>query len=387
MHLLAKSLCGEEIARELISVLQVDYKVSASALIGAMHDRASVNAVAMRTVQVIYPQILDIGCFSHTVDHVGDHFVTPVLDEFVSAWVLLFSHSPKSRLVWQSRVGRSVKSLSKTRWWSRWEVINQLMELFGDVEPFLLENDDLGPRTRTRMLSILQDPTKKASLMVEMAAVVDAGREFVKTTYNVEGDGPLVLECYERIQAAFASIHVRHYPNTDAVIKKLTAGAPAHVSQHWKLYAQSCIQPGLDYFVSRFTGELSSQLEAFKVARLFVPQKVVQLRPDASTVDSLKAFSFLRSDSLIASLKSELPTYLGRASNVATDVDPLQWWSQQITELPTWVSAFRQVLLIQPSSAAAERVFSLLTNSFGANQDLALQDYIESSLMLQYNGR
>ena len=196
--------------------------------------------------------------------------------------------------------------LSKTHWWSRWEVINQLMELFGDVEPFLVENDDLGPKTRTQMLSILQDPTKKASLMVEMAAVVDAGR----MCYNVEGDGPLVLECYKRIQAAFASIHVRHYPNTDAVIKRLTAGAPAQVSQHWKLYAQSCIQLGLDYFVNRFTGELSSQLEAFKAARLFVPHKVVHMCPDASSVDSLRAFPFLKSDILIANLK----TYLGRAS-------------------------------------------------------------------------
>ena len=111
VQLLAKFLSGEEIARELISVLQVHYKVLVSALIGAMHDRASVNAVAMRTVQVIYPQILDIRCFSHTVDHVGEQFVTPVLDEFVSAWALLFSHSPKSRLVWQNRVGRSVKSI------------------------------------------------------------------------------------------------------------------------------------------------------------------------------------------------------------------------------------------------------------------------------------
>ena len=43
---------------------------------------------------------------------------------------------------------------------------------------------------------------------------------------------------------------------------------------------------------------------------------------------------------------------------------------------------FRQVLLIQPSSAVAEHVFSLLANSFGANQDLSLQDYIKSFLML-----
>lgn len=38
VQLLAKSLSGEEIAGELISVLQVHYKVSASALISAMHD-------------------------------------------------------------------------------------------------------------------------------------------------------------------------------------------------------------------------------------------------------------------------------------------------------------------------------------------------------------
>ena len=44
-----------------------------------------------------------------------------------------------------------------------------------------------------------------------------------------------------------------------------------------------------------------------------------------------------------------------------------------------------KVALVQPSSSAAERVFSLLTNSFGVQQDLALQDYIECSIMLQYN--
>ena len=35
----------------------------------------------------------------------------------------------------------------------------------------------------------------------------------------------------------------------------------------------------------------------------------------------------------------------------------------------------------------SERVFSLLQVMFNDRQGLALQDYIESSLMLQYNGR
>ena len=47
------------------------------------------------------------------------------------------------------------------------------------------------------MLTILQDPTKKAYLQTEMAVVADAGREFVKSTYKLEGDSALVLDSYE----------------------------------------------------------------------------------------------------------------------------------------------------------------------------------------------
>ena len=55
--------------------------------------------------------------------------------------------------------------------------------------------------------------------------------------------------------------------------------------------------------------------------------------------------------------------------------------------LPNWASAARKVLLVQPSSAASERVFSLLKASFQEQQDGTLQDYLEASLMLQYNGQ
>ena len=44
-------------------------------------------------------------------------------------------------------------------------------------------------------------------------------------------------------------------------------------------------------------------------------------------------------------------------------------------------------ILVQPSSAAAERIFSILSNSFTDRQEHALRDYIETSVMLQYNCR
>ena len=54
-----------------------------------MHDRASANGAAMRTVKVIFPMVVDIGCYSHTLD-VGEKFDLPVLDEFIRLWISLF---------------------------------------------------------------------------------------------------------------------------------------------------------------------------------------------------------------------------------------------------------------------------------------------------------
>ena len=50
--LLTKSLTGEEVARQIISVISTEMGISSDLVVGAMHDRASINEVAMRTVKV-----------------------------------------------------------------------------------------------------------------------------------------------------------------------------------------------------------------------------------------------------------------------------------------------------------------------------------------------
>ena len=99
VQLLSKSLKGEEIVRELIHTLTIEYNIGTKNLLAAMRDRASSNGVAMKTVKVLYPDIVDIGCFSHTIDRVGENFHTPILHEFGIAWVSMFSHSPKTKLL------------------------------------------------------------------------------------------------------------------------------------------------------------------------------------------------------------------------------------------------------------------------------------------------
>ena len=381
---LTKSLTGEEIARELINVLSVEYGISSERVLASMRDRASSNGVAMRTLRVVYPNLIDIGCYSHTIDLVGEKFCTPNLDTFIRLWVSLFAHSPRARLWWKNRTGKAMSSYSPTRWWSKWEVMSQVMAFFGDVTPFLQGNPEMSPATNQKLLEILLTPTTKAFLQVELAAVVDAGESFVKATYILEGDGPLALTCFEVLSTLNAGIRVGHYPNVQAIAQELSGGTPA-VLQQWVDYAKACVRPGLQYFVDKFTQELGGTVAAFKAARLFLPAKVVELNPDAAAVDSLQAFPFFDA-SVIAALKSELPSYLAKAADSDAGFDPLQWWKNHTADLPHWsAAAAAAVILVQPSSAAAERIFSLLKASFGPQQDATLNDYIQTSLMLQYN--
>ena len=81
-----------------------------------------------------------------------------------------------------------------------------------------------------------------------------------------------------------------------------------------------------------------------------------------------------------------MPIYLSKTCGVSPSIDILDWWKANEGSLPHWSSAAQKILLIQPSSAAAERVFSVLNDSFGQKQTQSLEDYVETSIMMQFNG-
>ena len=202
LMLLTKSLTGDEVARQIISAISTEMGVPSNLVVGAMHDRASVNEVAMRTVKVIYQNLLDIGCF---LDR--ETMKTPILDDFFKAWVGMFTRSPKARAKWRELTGLPPPSYSATRWWSRYEVLAKLMATFGDVSN-MLEEDDISPANASKLRAILEDAPKTRKLKMELAVTVDSMEPFVKATYNLEGDGFLALEVYERLSA------FTHFPYT-----------------------------------------------------------------------------------------------------------------------------------------------------------------------------
>ena len=64
------------------------------------------------------------------------------------------------------------------------------MLFFGDVCPFLQENE-IAPANRGKLLAITDDLQKHSHLQVDLAVVIDVGQHFVKATYTLEEDGPI----------------------------------------------------------------------------------------------------------------------------------------------------------------------------------------------------
>ena len=140
----------------------------------------------------------------------------------------------------------------------------------------------------------------------------------------------------------------------------------------------SCVKDGLKYLENKFGDDSISLLNVFKAVRLFSP-KISSMHLSATDVDSLNCIPALNQAHTIVGLKEELPTYVARAEDVSAEVDELDWWKQNRLLLPNWSSAAAIALLIQPSSAAAESLFS--TNaSFSSRQYSSLRKII---LMLQ----
>ena len=112
-------------------------------------------------------------------------------------------------------------------------MMEQVLVQFGDVhvEPFL-QHEEIGsapPYPNSK--GILSDLSKEVYLKVELASVVDYGKPFVTATYTLEGDGPLVLTCFEVIEEVQASICSSFTPNVDAVANTHSSGTPHRLVQ------------------------------------------------------------------------------------------------------------------------------------------------------------
>ena len=97
------------------------------------------------------------------------------------------------------------------------------------------------PQILPQLQEILSDPQQHMLLKLELAATIDAGEHFVKATYFLEGDGPLIFNCYEKVSAVNQACQAPHYPNVHAIATAIAREDPGQNVAALERRAKACV--------------------------------------------------------------------------------------------------------------------------------------------------
>lgn len=99
----------------------------------------------------------------------------------------------------------------------------------------------------------------------------------------------------------------------------------------------------------------------------------------------LSVIPFLSGSVISNDLKTEVLSYLTKAMDVSMDFDMLEWWKSKGDALSHRSLAAKNVLFSRTTFVSCIWTsFSLLVNSSEEKQNNYLENYVETSVMLQY---
>ena len=93
---------------------------------------------------------------------------------------------------------------------------------------------------------------------------IDVEEHFVKATYFLEGDGPLVLSCYKKLKAVAETCQPAYFPNVRAAAAAITNEDPNQNLAALQRRTKACVQPRIQYFLRKFNIDLLDAVDAFK---------------------------------------------------------------------------------------------------------------------------
>jgi hAT family C-terminal dimerisation region len=416
-----------QLVQVLTSVLCTSYGIPLENVIGFLRDRASVNTLAVSVMRNSFGKAKDLSCLSHTLCHTGDKLFGQELQPVQRDMSALMSKSNRAKSIWRDAAGEyqlgAWKSHSQTRWWSLYEVIVYILAgwiLFTSFPNLAMVNADEGGlddgALLQRLKSFVADDTRTAIAKLEAACIAIVGKRLVEVTYILEGDSILSVIGFDLLMSVKydfdAHLPTLSWPGlSEAIndcINALHASDPLKypadpdgslnsLGEAFEQRLRQMITPSWTYFEKTILGTLAPMLALLKACRLANPYAFARLQPTAdefrAAVESLDHFTAEDVLSICGGygeyvrLCSELPA-LPLHSTPDYEMKSIKsFWRANHATLHKLSPFVRYCFAIQCSSAAVERVFSVLKNSFCSQQELSLEDYMCLSLMRQFNNR
>lgn len=250
-------------------------------------------------------------------------------------------------------------------------------------------------------------------ILVNLAAVIRSSSPLIIGT-NMAKDWPGYGLCTGKI-TAIGSVVSSLYPNqnrTAYTVKYTVDNTTEDLEEEeirplLTLHAADVaplaagLAPGFTYLENRLTGNCQANYSCehsyavLSVMRCFDPNYAAAHVTPAH-VRGLTTIKPIGARDLVEGLLRELPTYLATAAaapplnhdNIGEYTEALLlWWRTHHPTMPAWAEAARIAFAMSCTSAASERVFSLVEGMFGADQVGTLADQLQAAVMLRYNKR
>jgi squalene cyclase len=121
--------------------------------------------------------------------------------------------------------------------------------------------------------------------------------------------------------------------------------------------------------------------------RVFKPAFAAMASANAldQALDLIQATQLKVSPAELVLLKAELPVYQAQANGASADVAPLEFFAARQAVLPTLFKLLQRACLFYPSSAFAERCFSILNIIMSDQRSNILEETVETELLFRLN--
>lgn len=306
---------------------------------------------------------------------------------FMSGFKKMSNESEAARQLWLEKTGKSCKQLSDKSFWRWWQCIRAILKVREHLPAFLREATLR--KLSKKSIAKMEEARKNPLLFAQMQFCIAAGQIFRDMGVMLEGDGfclPFVHKhisaaqdfyaMWPRVGRAEAAQHhmiapiyteLRESRRNDALVEALPFTL-YDVGSAVAVHADSAVLQGM-----------SSLLPLYRAGSLLHPLRFLAEteRPRfkeylAAAIDVLTALKGVKGEvlQLKIDLNAQIISYQQACREHARhlqaapkeDTPPLlwTWWVSISAVVPAWFSIAQILVLLQPTSAAIERFFSLV---------------------------
>lgn len=391
-------------------------------VVGVMSDSGQPNPAAMtswnttaRDSGAVDEVLLWVPCLMHAASNVGKTLrkQLPAVKSFMSGFKTMSNESEAARLLWAEVTGRACKQLSDKSFWHWWKCVRSVLKVKDRVAAFLREAGErqLAKKSVAKMREAWHDRL----LVAKMEFCVSAGQVFRDMSLFLESDGfcvPFVQKHIRLVETFYAS-----WPRTGRstaaqhaliapIINRLRESLPRDASVD--ALAFSLYDAGAAAAVhadSAILTGMADLLPLYRASGLFHPLQLLSeterpgfqeyLTTAISVLTSLKGIDQGSVQMLRLDLSAQIFAYQqacrDRArhlqANPKEDTPPnhWSWWLSIRAGVPAWFSVAEILVLLQPTSGAIERFFSLVKANTSTLQNNEAPEVFAARCMCLYN--